>query len=82
MLRYRLRLKELLKEEGIPVNRLARLLEPQGVGRSTVYGVVNGYQQPSFGLLMKIHCALEALLGREVGLEEILEVVREGGRSS
>lgn len=77
MLRYRLRLKELLKEEGIPVNRLARLLEPQGVGRSTVYGVVNGYQQPSFVLLMKIHGALEALLGREVGLEEILEVVRD-----
>lgn len=77
VVRYRLRVKELLRRENIPIYRLARLLEPQGVGRSTIYGVVNGYQQPSFGLLMKIHGALEALLGREVGLEEILEVVRE-----
>jgi len=77
---YRVRLSELLEENGISVYRLLKTLP--GVAPSTLYGIRNRRRQPDLDTLAKIHCALEALLGREVGLEEILEVVREGGRSS
>ncbi|MDW8357876.1 helix-turn-helix transcriptional regulator [Thermus sp.] len=76
-MRYRLRIKELLRKEGLPVNQVALALKPRGVGRSTVYGVVNEYQKPSLDMLEKLHGALEELLGREVALDELIQVVRE-----
>lgn len=48
-----------------------------GVSSAHVYVVLNGKAAPSWALLQKLHAALEALLGRQVELEEILEVVRE-----
>ncbi|VCU52906.1 hypothetical protein TTHN1_00661 [Thermus thermophilus] len=47
-----------------------------GVSSAHVYVVLNGKAAPSWALLQKLHAALEALLGREVGVEELIEVVR------
>lgn len=75
---WRLRVADLLKREGLSRYRVAKHMERHfGVASAHVYVVLNGKAAPSWALLQKLHAALEALLGREVGVDEIIEVVRE-----
>ncbi|MBW6395271.1 helix-turn-helix domain-containing protein [Thermus sp. SYSU G05001] len=74
MVRYRVRIKEVAEQNGLTLYRLAK---NAGLLPATLYAIARGGTQPTLETIAKIHGALEALLGREVGLEEILEVVRE-----
>lgn len=74
MVRYRVRIKEAADQNGLTLYRLAK---NSGLLPATVYAIARGETQPTLETIAKIHGALEALLGREVGVEELIEVVRE-----
>jgi len=73
-MKYRVRIKELAEQNGLTLYRLSK---QSGLLPSTVYAVGKGQTSPGLDTLAKLHAALEALLGREVGVEELIEVVRE-----
>lgn len=74
MLTYRVRIKELVEANGSTLYRLTRA---SNLLPATVYKIARGEAQPNLATLARLHEALEKILGREVAIEEIIQVVRE-----
>ncbi len=70
---YRYRIRELAEANGITLYRLAKT---SGLLPATVYAIARGETQPTSETLRRLHQALETLLGREVGLSELIEIER------
>jgi hypothetical protein len=74
--KLRLTLNELLEREKVSVYRVAKEMVEMGWTRENVYAIAQGRSRPSMESLEALLQALEAILGREVNLLEVISQVR------